>query len=95
MDEVKHFVNSVCVHCAPGREANRDGNPPSAGQCPPGGMQILIDPVSHEITIVTSQDVNTSSNRTDGASSSAMNSNDVADDDCMEETDSDSSGHRR
>lgn len=91
-----NVYNSVCVHCATGREANRDGNSPSAGQCPPGGMQILIDPESHEITIVTSQDVNASSNRNDGASSSAINSNDAADDDnCVEETDSDSSGQRR
>ena len=97
MCRIMNVYNPVCVHCATtGREANRDGNPPSAGQCPPGGMQILIDPESHEITVMTSQDVNTSSNWTDGASSSAINSNDAADeDDCVEESDSDSSGRRR
>lgn len=48
-----NVYNSVCVRCATGREANRDG-------------------------------------------SSAINSNDAADDDnCVEETDSDSSGQRR
>ena len=77
---------------AVGRGANRDGNAPSAEHCPPGGMQILIDPESHEITIMTSQDVSTSSNQTDEASSSAINSNDMAD--IENETDSDSSGQR-
>ena len=86
------------MNCATGREAanHRDGNPPAGGlgQCPPGGMQILIDPESHEITIVTSQDVNrNSSNRTDEASGGA----DVAYDneEEVEETDSDGSGRRR
>ena len=73
------------MHCGTGREAaNRgDGNPPSAGELPPGGMQILIDPECHEITIMTnSQSVNdrtSSSNRAGEASGSAINRNDMAD----------------
>ena len=87
------------MHCGTGREAaNRgDGNPPLAGELPPGGMQILIDPECHEITIMTnSQSVNdrtSSSNRAGEASGSAINRNDMADTG-EEEAESDSDTRR-
>ena len=86
--------------CGTGREAasRGDGNPPSTGELPPGGMQILIDPECHEITITTNpQSINhraSSSNRTGEASgSSAINRNDAADTG-EEEAESDSDTRR-
>ena len=78
-----------------GREAaSRDENPPSPGHCPPGGMQILIDPESREITIVTSPQ-QTSSNRIGEASGNATNRGNDAADNEEEDMDSDGSGRRR
>ena len=77
--------------CITGREANREGTSPSE-HCPPG-MQILIDPDSHEITIVAPQDAATSSNRTNEGGN-AINSNVAVDEVCVEETDSESSDQR-